>query len=154
MLFRSATFNKDAYSEIEGKGVGEKIFRMGYCEVYGEERAYHIVLFTAGAAALWLLYRMGTWMIEKCCRKRLDKRCFDGHLPVVIASVLFMAVYASRAIGMPQLIADSRLCAVEQMLILELFAGRSIHQASRPKRTSMSGLPQVTGFLNHGLKLQ
>lgn len=113
-----ATFNKDAYSEIEGKGVGEKIFRMGYCEVYGEERAYHIVLFTAGAAALWLLYRMGTWMIEKCCRKRLDKRCFDGHLPVVIASVLFMAVYASRAIGMPQLIAGSRLCAVEQMLIL------------------------------------
>lgn len=113
-----AAFNKETYSETEGKGAGEKIFRMGYCEVYGEERAYHIVLFTAGAAALWLIYRIGAWILEKCFRKRLDKSCFDGHLPMAVASVLFMVVYASRAIGMLQLIAGSRLCAVEQMLIL------------------------------------
>ncbi len=112
------TFDEMTYSKIENKGVGEKIFQMGYSEVYEKERACHIVLCTAGAAVLWALYRMGAWVLAKCFRKRLDQSCFDGYLPMIIASILFMAVYASRAIGMPQLIAGSRLCAVEQMLIL------------------------------------
>lgn len=112
------TFNQGIYNEMEGKGVGEKVFRLGYCEVYGEERGCHIVLFTAGVAALWIIYRIGAWILGKCFQKRLDQSCFDVHLAVVIASVLFMLVYASRAIGAPQLIAGSRLCAVEQMLIL------------------------------------
>lgn len=112
------TFDEMTYSKVENKGAGEKIFQMGYSEVYEKERACHIVLCTAGAAVLWALYRMGAWILAKCFQKRLDQSCFDGHLPMIIGSILFMAVYASRAIGMPQLIAGSRLCAVEQMLIL------------------------------------
>ena len=117
-----ATFNQEIYSEIEDRGAAEKIFQMGYCEVYGEERGRHLVLLTAVSAVLWLIYRMGAWILERYFRKRSDRNCFDAHLAIVLASVLFMVVYASGAVGLPQLIAGSRLCAVEQMLLVAVMA--------------------------------
>lgn len=112
------SFDRELHSKLEDSGVAEKIYRMGYCEVYGEERALHIVIITGIAASLWFFYRIGAWILVRCFHKYADKSCFDGYLPMVIASVLFMVTYASRAVGLPQLIAGSRICAVEQMLIL------------------------------------
>ena len=89
--------------EIEDRGAAEKIFQMGYCEVYGEERgpatarhcrntsrqnsprADHLVLLTAVSAVLWLIYRMGAWILERYFRKRSDRNCFDAHLAIVLA---------------------------------------------------------------------
>lgn len=107
------SFNRELYNKIEDRGAVEKVFRLGYCEVYGEERGLHIVIITGIAALLWVIYRIGVWILKKSF-----KTCFDCHLPIIIASVLFMVTYASGAIGLPQLIAGSRICAVEQMLIL------------------------------------
>lgn len=115
---KEEAFNIELYHEIEESSVFEKVFQMGYCEVYHSERAGHIVLFTGGAAFLWLLYRIGAWILKVIFSRRIDRNCFDSHLAIIIASILFMIVYASRAIGLPQIVAGSRLCAVEQMLIL------------------------------------
>ncbi|MCI8292595.1 MAG: hypothetical protein HFH53_03550 [Hespellia sp.] len=106
------------YNVGKEKNVAGEVFRRGYCEVYGDERASHIALFTEGMAILWLIYRIGAWILRNYFRKQIDGCRFDGYPPIIIASVLFMVVYASGALGLPQLIAGSRLCAVEQLLII------------------------------------
>ena len=59
---------------------------------------------------------------EKFFKKRLSEICFDGYLPIIIASILYMVVYASEGLGIPQLIAGSRLCSSKQVLILAVIA--------------------------------
>ncbi|MCI9440780.1 MAG: hypothetical protein HFH15_06000 [Ruminococcus sp.] len=97
------------------------LYEGAYVELYREERAFWIIASTALASILWLIYRMNR-IREKFFKKRLSEICFDGYLPIIIASILYMVVYASEGLGIPQLIAGSRLCSSKQVLILAVIA--------------------------------
>ncbi len=94
----------------------------GYATLYGEDRARWLIGSTGAAVILWTachILRRGYRLITK---RRLRKSRFSGYMPIVAASVLFMIVYASPGFGLPQLIADSRICTTEQMLLLAVMA--------------------------------
>lgn len=94
------------------------LYWRGYVTLYKTERARWLIGLTGLIVILWIAYHV----IRQACRlitKRPWKgKYFDGYMPIVMASVLFMIVYASPRLGLPQLIADSRICTTEQMLLL------------------------------------
>lgn len=99
------------------------LYKAGYVTLYREERAQWIVAATALAAAIWLVVRF-VLMLAKCLfkKRKIQSGSFDHYLSITLASVIFMTMYCAHIIGLPYLIAGSRLCSTEQMLILAMMA--------------------------------
>lgn len=111
---------KQAYDVAVEKIKG--VYHNGYVTLYKAERAQWILFFTGIAAALYLLWsfvRMIVAFIRRLRHKpKKPMQLFDGYLKIIMASIVFMVIYAGPYIGLPELIAGSRLCSTEQMLIL------------------------------------
>ncbi len=98
------------------------LYWSGYVKLYEEERARWIIGFTGFAAVLWIVCHMIRRIHQLITKRRLEKMYFSRYMPIIMASVLFMIVYASSELGLPQLIAGPRLCTTEQMLLLAVIA--------------------------------
>ncbi len=97
-----------------------KIVRSGsYVTLYRKERADVLLKFTALSAIVWLVLKVA-WTIKKRVqwKKDIDSTCFDGYFGLTLASILFMMLYSASRLGLPSLIAGSRLCSVAQLLIM------------------------------------
>ena len=92
------------------------------CSCTVENRAEWIVVFSGLALILWAVYRMAAGIITGLLKKGSDskkiRQLFDGYPVLVGISVLLMIVYAAPFLGLPELIAGSRLCSTEQLFIL------------------------------------
>ena len=104
----------------------QKLYDYGYVTLYRTERAEWIVGLTFLAAALFFVYRIVSLILCLTCKKfgygRKQAACFDGYPPMILASFLFMLLYAAPFLGLPELVAGSRLCSTEQMLLLAVIA--------------------------------
>lgn len=101
----------------------QALYNQGYVTLYRMERAQWIVGFTVLALILWLGYRLPAVLLKLALRKKKRKpepAYFDQYLSITLASILFMAMYCATGLGLPSLIAGSRLCSTEQMLILAM----------------------------------
>lgn len=99
------------------------LYRESYVTLYKSERAQWIVGFTFLALLIWLVYRLPASLLKLMLRRSKWKpksAYFDQYLSVTFASVLFMALYCASSLGLPALIAGSRLCTTNQMLILAM----------------------------------
>ena len=99
-----------------------QLFHGGYRTLYRESRAMGLVIMTVLAAGLWLAYRL---IVVTFCRLFFKKSIvqssyFDSYVPIIGISVIFMVIYAASAIGLPPLIAGSRLCSIEHMFLLSV----------------------------------
>lgn len=105
-----------------GTTIKEKIkgiYSNGYVTLYGTVRAKWIVGFSFLVVILYVIYRLGYLIKHKILKKPVESNnLFPNYMPIVLASFLFMLVYAAPLIGLPELIAGSRLCTTGQMLIL------------------------------------
>ncbi len=104
------------------KGKISILYWQGYATLYQKERAYWIVGLTGLAVILWIIYQVIRMICNFITKKSFREKYFNGYMPIVMASILFMIVYASPALGIPQLLADSRICTTEQLLILSIIA--------------------------------
>lgn len=97
------------------------MYRAGYVTLYRQERAAWIIGATALAFAIWLLMRfiltLAGFLYK---RKKIRRDSFDGYFSITLASMIFMGMYCANSIGLPSLIAGSRLCTTIQMLILAM----------------------------------
>ena len=59
-----------------------------------------------------------TGLLKKGSDSKKIQQLFDGYPVLVGISVLLMIVYAAPFLGLPELIAGSRLCSTEQLFIL------------------------------------
>ena len=107
----------------------EAVYKKGYVTLYRKERAEWIVRFTALALLLWAVSKVVLVLLKLVCKlqkkeqaDKIDLGCFDGYLSITLASVIFMMMYCASSLGLPSLIAGSRLCSTEQMLILAMMA--------------------------------
>ena len=113
-------------------GLGERLQRIAkgiwsYCYVtlYRQERAAWIMRFTVLAFGVWVICRLLIPIINMIARIFAKKKLipgdyFDHYFSITLASVLFMTMYSSGRVGLPQLIAGSRLCSTAQMLNLAM----------------------------------
>ena len=119
----SRTF-AEKISEVPTKAAGlcmgiiRNVYRSGYTLIYGTERAKQIVTVTVFAILLWLVYRLFCVLWEICLKRRIDKKCFDGYMPMIFASFLYMAFYDAQSIGLPQLVDGVRLCSSIHILTI------------------------------------
>lgn len=97
------------------------MYGAGYVTLYRQERAVWIIGATALAFAIWLLLRfiltLAGFLYKK---KKIRRDGFDGYFSITLASMIFMGMYCANSIGLPSLIAGSRLCTTIQMLILAM----------------------------------
>lgn len=90
-------------------------YSCGYVQLYGVMRAGWLIKFTLLAVILTLIN-----MTVKVVRFR--KFPFEMYAGITFASVLFMILYAAPFLGLPEIIAGSRLCLTEQILLLSMMA--------------------------------
>lgn len=91
------------------------VYSYGYVTLYGADRAEWIVRFTALSAMVGGLCCLIALLLH-----RKVKLYFEGYLGMTLASVVFMILYAAPFLGLPELIAGSRVCSTGQMLILAM----------------------------------
>lgn len=97
------------------KSLIKLVYSYGYIQLYGRSRAKWLLRFTLIAAVLSLLN-----LIVKFIHFR--KFPFEMYVGITFASVLFMVLYAAPFLGLPEIIAGSRLCLTEQILLLSMMA--------------------------------
>ncbi|MCM1325054.1 MAG: hypothetical protein NC094_09865 [Bacteroidales bacterium] len=107
----------------------DALYWSGYVTLYREQRADFIVNCTFLAFALWAAVKAVLLIAGIFLRSRKTKRTmewdagyFDGYFSIALASVLFMMLYCAGSLGLPSLIAGSRICSSAQMLILAVLA--------------------------------
>ena len=101
------------------------LYWAGYYTLFPGDRSKLIIATTVFAIIVTVLAHMilGIYDISKR-RKTLDKEApvtrdsLDGMLIVSLLSVLIMIMYSAAALGIPELVAGSRLCTTEQFLIV------------------------------------
>ena len=98
------------------KQKGEGVYSYGYATLYREDRADWILRFTALAGIIGLVCCVIAVVVHLFRRK--IRAVFSGYLGIAFSSVVFMILYAAPFLGLPELIAGSRVCSTEQMLIL------------------------------------
>lgn len=97
-------------------------YQEAYVTLYRPDRAKVIVAFTILAFAIWLVIRVFLMFIRIFLkRSESDPSYVDGYFSLTLSSVIFMAMYCASSLGLPSLIAGSRLCSVSQVLILGVF---------------------------------
>ena len=93
-------------------------FWKGYTDSYGEERPTVMVSFMGLTVLLLAVYQMAMIIRQIILKHSVKKWYFQLYLPMIIASILFMAVEQAQALGLPQLIEYSRIYSIEHMLLL------------------------------------
>lgn len=107
----------------------DALYYAGYVTLYRSQRADWIVNCTFLAFALWAAVKvllLGAGAVFKALKSKWGDKWnigyFDGYFSVTLASVFFMMLYCASSLGLPSLIAGSRICSSTQMLILAMLA--------------------------------
>lgn len=107
----------------------DALYWNGYVTLYRTQRASFIVNCTFLAFFLWAAVKAVLVIAGIFLKKRKSKwegkwkaGYFDGYFSLTLASVLFMMLYCAGSLGLPSLIAGSRICSSAQMLILAMLA--------------------------------
>lgn len=117
MVQKLENIGKQLLKTLDEKRHG--IYVYGYKTLYGEERSQWILNISALVCVLYIAYKVITFILRKLFRlKKVTGKTFVGYLPIVLASAIFIMMYAAPNIGIPELVAGARLCTMAQMLIL------------------------------------
>lgn len=93
------------------------VYQTGYRYIYQETRARWIIWITGFTIFICFFYRFFS-IVFNFRKKGINRKCFDGYLPMIFASFIYMMAYSAQSIGLPQLVDGIRLCTSIQILIL------------------------------------
>lgn len=99
---------------------GKNVYWYAYVTLYRQERAAILGKMTVLALLLSLLGKIGILICNKLFQKEIRYDLFDGYFALALGSIFFMMLYAANSIGLPSLIAGSRLCSTSQLLLMAL----------------------------------
>ena len=101
------------------------LYEYGYWTLYRGLRTEYIFKFYTWMGFISLAVHVLLKVMHLVFRKKrrpLKPDILDGYLMIITGSILFMILYAAPFLGLPELIAGSRLCSTEQFLICALVA--------------------------------
>lgn len=90
-----------------------KLYYQTYYTVYKKDRANLLLAFTLFSTCLWIVCSIVFAIINKKTGKKMPD--MKGYLIMIIISVFFMIMYNPTALGVPSIIAGSRLCAFNRI---------------------------------------
>ncbi|MCM1540768.1 MAG: hypothetical protein NC121_05845 [Blautia sp.] len=98
------------------------LYKASYVTLYRDTSARVIVGFTILAVLIWLVCRVAAGLLKLILRKRkkIATDGFDHYLSLTLSSLVYMCMYCASSLGLPMLIAESRLCSIAQLLIVSV----------------------------------
>lgn len=99
------------------------VYKYGYELLYTETRAPWIVGVTCLVAVICVLYNL-YYAYREIRDYSTDNRKMEysrGYPMILLATLFYMIIYAGPYIKLPELIAGSRLCSTEHLLLIALF---------------------------------
>ena len=105
------------------KGIAFKaqtIFHYSYITLYGKARAWVIIIFTAIA---FLTFWGFKWMADLRAEKDEDwpdSAGYNHYFSLILTTIIFMVMYSGDRVGLPYLIAGSRMCCLIQFCIVAM----------------------------------
>ena len=109
------------------------IYEKGYSALYGKERGGWMFLFT-------ILASLFCWQVKrKACLQYFSQKC-QGYPFAIIASVMYILVYAAPMIGLPDIIPEGRFFAAGHMMLLAVMV--------MPVDVAFSGLARLYSDLS------
>jgi len=119
---------RERVQEFSGKLTGfitrkaRIMYKASYVTLYRETSAKVILAFTVLALLLWLVCKVIAAFLKLILRKRrkIAVDHFDQYLSITLSSLVFMLMYSAPSLGLPPLIAESRLCSTAQLLIVSV----------------------------------
>ena len=103
-------------SELES-AEANNFFIYGYARLLGDTPGVLMILCSALVAVFWLIYRL---VYMRSHPDAADP--FDCYMPVIVASVILVIMYAAPYIGLPELLSYKRLPSVAYLLLLMVAA--------------------------------
>ena len=95
-----------------------RIAKYSYKLLYGDDRGTLIIVMTLISLLIFVIAKIANIVyVKKNWDSDVGIYLFDGYFVLILASFLFMLFYTSRAVGLPEIIARSRLCGIAQILI-------------------------------------
>lgn len=121
---KAAAYNAPLNEKTEY--ISKVFYWKGYARLYGKDMANLTISMTLLAFTLWAVYRI-IWLLPRFHSKnnkenetqllKKDGNYFNAYLPVIFASVLFIFVFVSKYFGLIQLVPDTRVPALENLLL-------------------------------------
>lgn len=99
------------------------VFSNGYNTLYRAEWGRIFVIFNILPFVILTVYRIIAVILKKLFGiKKVKSVLFDGYAMLGMIAFIYMVLYVGPAVGIPSVIAGSRLCAVEHMCLIALLA--------------------------------
>ncbi len=90
----------------------------GYYTLYPHQARLYLLISVLSLILLGA-YRAVVGFLKKYIPDlELDARALNGHAPLLLASYVFLFLYAAPLIGLPELVAGSRLCSTIHLLLM------------------------------------
>lgn len=97
----------------------ETIYSKAYVSLYKGERASILVFASCAILTLCALISLILFILARVKKKKRNKNRYAEEYPmVVLATFLFMVLYAAPYLGLPELIAGARLCSNMHLLLI------------------------------------
>lgn len=96
------------------------VYAASYETLFRSTRAKLIVICTMASLVLFFLCRIVVTARKIIWKKNLCTAQYDHYLSLILSTVIFMVIYGASAIGIPELIEGSRVCAISHVLILAM----------------------------------
>lgn len=104
------------------KRIGNKLTKgvlfNGYYTLYPVQGKIYVLLTIASVIMLAAYKCLVFFLKKKVPDFELDSRSLDSHAPILLASYLFLFLYAAPLIGLPELVAGSRLSSTIHLLLM------------------------------------
>ena len=96
----------------------DQVYRRCYATLYKKDRANMILYMTLVGFVLWFICKVISIIYKLVNKsKKVDICTFDKYFGLVLSTMIFVIMYYSKAVGLPSLVAGSRLCSIAQLLI-------------------------------------
>lgn len=106
--------------KLIGNKLTKGVLANGYYTIYPKQGKIYVLL-TVLSAIMLVSYKSVTAFVKKHVPDfELDPHSLDGHAPMLLASYIFLFLYAAPLIGLPELVAGSRLCSTIHLLLLSV----------------------------------
>ena len=120
-----ATDTEQTKSEAVVKAKRKPFFQTlnsaSYRTLYGGDRAELLITMTFVCLAIWLLLKAAVLVLKYFRQKdEVVPSMFDGYFGLTLSTVFFMIMYCAGSLGLPPLVAGSRVCSVAQLLMMAM----------------------------------
>ena len=83
-----------------------------YYTMYGEKRSVIVLVCTGVMLLIWIAFRITESIKEKRNKEGPGKNYFDSYLVAVLLAITFSIMFNPSKLGLPSLVAGSRLCSI------------------------------------------